>query len=75
MAVVRIVLEERRLIHHRNPSGFKNKVRYLLSESKRDFIKLNHIMDYEICYFNCDKNNWDRAYNIATKLIITGGSI
>jgi len=74
MAVVRIG-EEGKLIHHRNPSGFNNKVRYLLSESKRDFIKLNHIMDHEICYFNCDKNNWDRAYNIAIRLIITRESI
>ena len=74
MAVVRIG-EEHKLIHHRNPSGFKNKVRYLLRESKRDFVKLNYIMDHEICYLNCDKNNWDRAYNIAVRLIITRESI
>lgn len=74
MAVVRIDNNGKRT-HHRNPSGFINKVRYLLSESKRDFVKLNHIMDHEICYLNCDKNNWDRAYNIAVRLIITGESI
>ena len=39
MAVVRIG-EEGKLIHHRNPSGFNNKVRYLLSESKKRFYKI-----------------------------------
>ena len=29
--------------HHRNPSGFYNKVKYLLRESKRDLGKLYQI--------------------------------
>ena len=30
--------------HHRNPSGFKNKVRWLLSESKWDFAEMRRIV-------------------------------
>lgn len=70
MAVVRID-ENGKQIHHRNPSGFINKIKYLLSESKRDISKLHHIIDYEIDYSNSNYLNWQNAASIAFK-IITG---
>ena len=55
--------------HHRNPSGFYNKVKYLLRESKRDLRKLYQIfgdISYERCgndkrYFWEIKNSWEAA--------------
>ena len=52
--------------HHRNPSGFYNKVKYLLRESKRDLEKLYQIfwdISYERYgndkrYFWEKKNEW-----------------
>ena len=38
--------------HHRNPSGFYNKVKYLLRESKRDPGKLDQILG-DISYERC----------------------
>lgn len=63
----------RSLKHHRNPSGFMNKVRWLLSESKRDLNELkslknkiinpntNGITDYD--------NSWRTAFHIAECMI------
>ena len=68
MAVVRID-ENGKRIHHRNPSGFINKIKYLLSESKRDISKLHHIVDYEIDYSNSNCLNWQNAASIAFKII------
>ena len=65
--------------HHRNPSGFYNKVKYLLRESKRDLGKLYQIfgdISYERYgngnnkrYFCEIKNSWEAAY-IAAKMVI-----
>ena len=63
--------------HHRNPSGFYNKVKYLLRESKRDPEKLYQIfgdISYERSgngsrYFWEIKNSWEAAYR-AAKLMI-----
>ncbi len=74
MAVVRIDKAGKR-IHHRNPSGFINKIRYLLCESKRDIGKLRYIVKYEIDYTNCSKAAWDHAYSMAFKLIINGDTL
>lgn len=74
MAVVRIDKDGKR-IHHRNPSGFINKIRYLLDESKRDMDKLRHIVRYEIDYTRCGKATWDHAYSMAWKLIINGDTL
>ena len=38
--------------YHRNPSGFYNKVKYLLRESKRDLGKLYQIFG-DISYERC----------------------
>ena len=70
MAVVRIDNNGKR-IHHRNPSGFNNKINWLLTESKRDITKLHHIIDYEIDYSNSNCLNWQNAASVAFK-IITG---
>lgn len=64
--------------HHRNPSGFYNKVKYLLRESKRDPGKLYQVFDdisYERCggyanrYFWKIKNSWEAAYIVARWMI------
>lgn len=70
MSVVRIDNNGKRT-HHRNPSGFINKIKWLLMESKGDITKLHHIVDYEIDYRNSDCLNWQNAASIAFK-IITG---
>ena len=41
--------------YHRNPSGFYNKVKYLLRESKRDTGKLYQIFR-DISYERCDND-------------------
>ena len=63
--------------HHRNPSGFYNKVRFLLSESKRDPGKLYQIfgdISYERNgndrrYFWEIRHSWEAAY-VAAKMMI-----
>ena len=63
--------------HHRNPSGFYNKVRFLLSESKRDLGKLYQIfgdISYERSgndrrYFWEIKHSWEAAC-VAAKMMI-----
>lgn len=63
--------------HHRNPSGFYNKVKFLLSESKRDPEKLYQIfgdISYERCgndrrYFWEIKHSWEAAYVVAILII------
>lgn len=68
--------------HHRNPSGFYNKVKYLLRESKRDYGKLYQIF-CEISYhryhegdrtddnrfYYAIKHSWEAAY-VAAKMMI-----
>ena len=64
--------------HHRNPSGFYNKVKYLLRESKRDPEKLyqifgdisyhRNIID-DGRYFYTIKNSWEAAYKVAKWMI------
>ena len=56
--------------HHRNPSGFYNKVKYLLRESKRDPGKLYQIFrdimyhrnGIDDRYFCAIRNSWEAAY-------------
>lgn len=63
--------------HHRNPSGFYNKVKYLLRESKRDPEKLYQIfgdISYERNgnnrrYFWEIKCSWEAAYKAAELMI------
>lgn len=63
--------------YHRNPSGFYNKVKYLLRESKRDPGKLYQIFGdimyhrYGIAnrYFYTIKNSWEAAYRVARWMI------
>lgn len=63
--------------HHRNPSGFCNKVKYLLSESKRDLGKLYQIFGdisyhrngIENRYFNTIRKSWEAAYMVAKWII------
>lgn len=63
--------------HHRNPSGFYNKVKYLLRESKRDLGKLYqvfgdisyHRYGVDNKYFNTIKHSWEAAY-VAAKMMI-----
>ena len=63
--------------HHCNPSGFYNKVKYLLRESKRDLEKLYQIfgdISYERygnvkIYFWEIKNSWEAAYIVAKWII------
>ena len=63
--------------HHRNPSGFYNKVKYLLRESKRDPGKLYRIFGdisyhrYGVNnrYFQAIKNSWEDAYRLAKWVI------
>lgn len=64
--------------HHRNPSGFYNKVKYLLRESKRDPGKLyqifgdisyhRNIID-DGRYFYAIKQSWEAAYRVAKWMI------
>ena len=59
--------------HHRNPTGFYNKVKYLLRESKRDPIKLQEIWN-NICYcddvnFWTNRNSWEAAISCARSII------
>lgn len=63
--------------HHRNPSGFYNKVKYLLRESKRDLGKLYQIfgdISYERNgndgrYFYTIRDSWEAAYKVAKWMI------
>jgi len=63
--------------HHRNPSGFYNKVKYLLRESKRDPGKLYqlfgdisyHRNGVDNRYFNTIRNSWEFAYIVAKEMI------
>lgn len=64
--------------HHRNPSGFYNKVKYLLRESKRDPEKLYQIFGdisyeryggYTNRYFWEIKCSWEAAYKAAELMI------
>jgi len=63
--------------HHRNPSGFYNKVKYLLRKSKRDPNKLYEIFiaisyhRYGIAdrYFHTIKESWETAYIFAKWII------
>ena len=63
--------------YHRNPSGFYNKVKYLLRESKRDLGKLyqifGDIMYYrhgiDDRYFCAIRNSWEAAYTLAKSMI------
>ena len=63
--------------HHRNPSGFYNKVKYLLNESKRDPEKLDKIFGdimyhrngIDDKYFYTIRNSWEAAYTFAISMI------
>ena len=63
--------------HHRNPSGFHNKVKYLLRESKRDPGKLYQIYGdimyhrngIDNKYFYPIKESWEAAYIVAKWII------
>lgn len=63
--------------HHRNPSGFHNKVNYLLRESKRDLGKLYQIYGdimyhrngIDNKYFYTIKESWETAYIVAKWII------
>ena len=64
--------------HHRNPSGFMNKVRWLLSESKRDLNELNSLRN-RIIYPDGNGRtdydySWYTAFHIAERMIITNES-
>jgi hypothetical protein len=60
--------------HHRNPSGFYNKVKYLLRESKRNPEKLYQIFK-DITYHRNIVNDgryeesWEAAYRVAKSMI------
>lgn len=60
-------------IHHRNPSGFRNKVKWLLSESKWDSNKIIEIMTSVDCLSNELEsiNSWYKADALA-QLIANG---
>lgn len=66
------VLKENRLEHHRNPSGFNNKVNYLLVESGRNLYALDKLKE-DICLI-C---TWPEAFDIAREIILNNytGSI
>ena len=59
--------------HHRNPSGFYNKVKYLLRESKRDLSKLqeicNNIYYCDDVNFWANRNSWEAAMSCARSII------
>ena len=63
--------------YHRNPSGFYNKVKYLLRESKRDPEKLYQIFGdimyhrhgIDDRYFCAIRNSWEAAYTLAKSMI------
>jgi hypothetical protein len=62
--------------HHRNPSGFYNKVKFLLRESKRDLGKLYQVfgdISYHNSafdkYFNVIRKSWETAYIFAKWII------
>ena len=59
------VLKENRLEHHRNPSGFNNKVNYLLVESGRNLYALDKLKE-DICLI-C---TWPEAFKIAREMIL-----
>lgn len=61
--------------HHRNPTGFYNKVKYLLRESKRDLDKLNEIYENIIWdiynhYAPMIECSWKAAYTAAKWMIL-----
>ena len=63
--------------YHHNPSGFYNKVKYLLRESKRDPGKLYQIFGdimyhrngIDDRYFCAIRNSWEAAYTLAKSMI------
>ena len=63
--------------YHRNLSGFYNKVKYLLRESKRDPGKLYQIFrdimyhrnGIDDRYFCAIRNSWEAAYILAKSMI------
>ncbi len=54
--------------YHRNPSGFNNKVNWLVSESKRDLVNLHEL--FNKVEKNVDNSSeWERAYMAALGVI------
>lgn len=60
-----------KLKHHRNPSGFNNKVKWLLSESKRNLILFEEIKQRITRYPTRTKagESWEAALFIASQMI------
>jgi len=56
-------------IHHRNPSGFKNKVRWLLAASRRKESEMRRI--YKNIHMNdlTSTHSWKAAMIVATAMI------
>lgn len=52
-------------IHHRNPSGFHNKVNWLMSESRHDIYSF-YALSGKIAFTNCA---WLEAFNLAMMLL------
>lgn len=58
--------------HHRNPSGFHNKVNFLLRKSERNLEKLYQIFGdisyhrngIDNKYFHAIKDSWEDAYRL-----------
>ena len=64
-------------VHHRNPSGLNNKVKWLLEKSKRDPIKLDDLCRNRIIYNPSNKESytsWVKAEYLALMCIISGAS-
>lgn len=65
------IRDKTKLRHHRNPSGFNNKVKWLLSESKRNLTLFEEIRQRIPCYSTRTKagESWEAALFIAGRMI------
>ena len=65
------IRDKTKLKHHRNPSGFNNKVKWLLSESKRNLILFEEIKQRMPRYSTRTKagQSWETVLFIASCMI------
>ena len=57
-----------KLEHHRNPSGFNNKIKWICSKSEWNIDKLHELYKH-IVITDENESNWEHAFTLAKKLI------
>ena len=58
-----------KLEHHRNPSGFNNKAKWICSKSEWNIDKFHELYKH-IVISDENESSWEHAFTLAKKLII-----